>query len=371
MDSAKKTVETLLKAADIKINGSRPWDIQVHNEKFYSRALRYRELGVGEAYMDGWWDCKQLDEFIARVMDADVTRKMQISPVVVSKALAAIIFNRQKVDKAAKNASHHYNIGNDLYSRMLDKRMIYSCGYWETAKNLDEAQEAKLDRICKKLHLKKGMDLLDIGCGWGGFAEFASKKYGVKVTGISPASEQVKFAKERTKGLPVTILQKDYREVKGKFDRIVSIGMIEHVGHKNYNTFFSVCERLLKPNGLMLHHMIGGNKSSASTDPWTDKYIFPGGVIPSLTQIAKAVEKKFIIEDVENFGPYYDKTLLAWYNNFTKHYHEIQDKYDERFRRMWEFYLLASAGTFRARNLQLWQIVFSRIERSRTYKAIR
>jgi cyclopropane-fatty-acyl-phospholipid synthase len=248
--------------------------------------------------------------------------------------------------------------------------MIYSCAYWKGARNLDQAQEKKLDLICKKLHLGRGMSLLDIGGGWGGFAEFAAKKYGVKVTAITPAKEQVKLAKKRVKGLDVRIMQRDYRDMRGQFDRIVSVGMLEHVGTKNYRSFFEACNNLLKDDGLMLHHFIASNRSLHTANPWTDKYIFPGGVLPSLKQISKAIERKFIVEDIENFGPYYDKTLMAWHANFVKHYPEIKGKYNERFFRMWTFYLLASAGMFRARQIQLLQIVMRKPITSPVYKRI-
>jgi cyclopropane-fatty-acyl-phospholipid synthase len=370
-EDSKKTVGHLLSLADVKINGSRPFDIQVHDERFYSRLQRQGTLGLGEAYMDGWWDAKKPDEFISRVLAANLRQKVQLNPAMAWTFAKSFLLNRQTLSRARRNASHHYDIGNDLYERMLDKRMIYSCGYWREASNLDDAQTAKLDLVCRKLHLKKGMKLLDIGCGWGGFSEYAARHYGVIVTGISPAIEQVKLAKARTKGLPVTILQKDYRDMTGSFDRIVSIGMLEHVGYKNYQTFFTKCQELLSDGGLMLHHVIGGNRTTKAGEPWTDKYIFPGGIIPSLTQLCKAVEQRFIIEDVHNFGPYYDKTLMAWHSNFVKHYPEISDQYDERFYRMWEYYLLCCAGSFRARHTQLWQLVMRKIEPSDTYIGVR
>lgn len=370
-ENSKQTAEKLLKLADVEINGSRVFDIKVNDERMYDRVLRQGTLGLGEAYMDGWWDAKRVDELISRLLAADLRDKAKVSPKMAVNFAAGYVMNRQSVKRARRNAAHHYNIGNDLYERMLDKRMIYSCAYWKDAKTLDEAQTAKLDLICRKLHLKKDMKLLDIGCGWGGFAEYAATKYGVEVTGISPAAEQVKLAKKRTKGLSVKILQKDYRYVTGSFDRIVSIGMLEHVGPKNYQTFFDKCYKLLKNDGMMLHHFIGSNRSVRATEPWVDKYIFPGGVLPSITQIANAVEKKFIIEDIHNFGPYYDRTLMAWYDNFKKHYSEISDHYDERFYRMWTYYLLSCAGAFRARHLQLWQVVMRKIETSEVYEAAR
>ena len=369
--AAKKQVAQLLDLAGITINGKREFDITVHDERLYHRVLAQRELGLGEAYMDGWWDVGRLDLFISKIFQADLRSKLKVTPGLFKEIVVSAIKNRQTTTAAKRNAIHHYDIGNDLYERMLDKRMIYTCGYWKNAKTLDEAQEAKLRLICRKLHLKPGMQLLDIGCGWGGFAKFAAQEYGVEVTAITPAAEQVKLAKENTKGLKVTILQQDYREVTGKFDRITSIGMMEHVGPKNYKTFFDVCNKLLNNDGIMLHHTVGNNKSTHYTDPWVDKYIFPGAVVPSLAQISKATERTLIIEDVQNIGPDYYKTLLAWYKNFTSRYPEIKDKYGERFYRMWTYYLLIFAGSFHARELQLYQIVFTKVRPSETYQSVR
>ncbi|MBI3494626.1 cyclopropane fatty acyl phospholipid synthase [Candidatus Saccharibacteria bacterium] len=367
----KRIVINLLRHAGIEINGKKPYDIQVHDERFYRRALRHQGLGIGEAYMDGWWEAKSIDQLITRVLNAELENKVRTSPEIILLGLSTLITNRQTTRRARKNAAHHYNIGNDLYERMLDKRMIYSCGYWKNAKTLDDAQEAKLKLICDKLELKKGMTLLDIGCGWGGFSEYAARNYGVKVTGISPASEQVKLARKRTKSLSVKIEQKDYRDMTGNFDRIVSIGMLEHVGYKNYNKFFDICRKLLKDDGLMLHHTIGSNASVRSGDPWMDRYIFPGGNLPSIAQISKAVENKLIIEDIHNIGPDYDNTLMAWHKNFMKYWGEIEDFYDERFKRMWEYYLLSCAAGFRSRNLQLWQIVMRPRVQTPTYRSVR
>jgi len=367
----KKTVKDLLALADIEVGGSRPWDIQVHNERFYGKVLRAQSLGLGESYMDGWWDCSAIDQMIARVLEAKLPNNRRLTPTLVGGALIGRAVNLQNKTRASQNASAHYDIGNNLYRRMLGEKMIYSCAYWKSAKTLEAAQEAKLDLICRKLHLKPGMTLLDIGCGWGSFLEYAAKKYGIIGTGITPAAEQVKVARQRVKGLSVTILQKDYRDISGSFDRIVSVGMLEHVGLKNYRTFFNKCDDLLSPGGLMLHHVIGFNVSDKVGDPWMNKYIFPGGMAPSLAQISKAVERRLAIEDLENFGPYYDKTLMAWHANFVKTYPQIKRKYDQRFYRMWEYYLLSCAGAFRAREMQLWQIVMRKLEPSSTYQAIR
>ncbi len=371
MTRSKQLVHKLMNTANIQLDGSRPQDISVHDERFYARAVRDQVLGLGESYMEGWWDAKELDVMLTTVIQANLRDILKLRPGLVIAGLDATIRNQQTIKRARRNAEHHYNIGNDLYEQMLGKTMAYSCGYWQGARNLDEAQTQKLDLICRKLGLKKGMTVLDIGCGWGSFAEHAARNYGVKVTGITPAIEQVRYTKARTKGLPVTILQKDYRTVAGEYDRIVSIGMFEHIGHKNYRSFFEVCNRLLKPGGMMLHHTIGSNYDAKTTDPWIRKYIFPGGTIPSLAQIVYGLEGLFVIEDVHNFGPDYDKTLMAWHRNFNRNFSKLSGRYDERFRRMWNFYLCMCAAGFRTRDMQLWQIVMRRFEPNDTYRGIR
>lgn len=376
MSKLESTVNDLLKQADVIVGGSRPQDITITNPGLYARVLSERELGVGEAYMDGWWTSKRPDQAITQLITADLASKVKLSPSMIASGAKDVVkyslINRQSVARAKANAQHHYNIGNDLYEAMLDKRMIYTCGYWKTAKTLEQAQIDKMDLICRKLKLKKGMTLLDIGCGWGGFSEYAAKEYGVKVTGITPAEEQVKIAKSRTKGLSVKILQKDYRDMTGQFDRIVSVGMLEHVGLKNFPVFFKQCHQLLKPGGMMLHHTIGSNTPQDVTSfRWLDRYIFPGGYVPTMSELLTPAQKYFVIEDVQNFGPDYDKTLVAWHKNFVKNYPKISDKYDERFYRMWEYYLLMCAAGFRTRNTHLWQFVMTRQEVSPRYDAPR
>ena len=370
-NSAEQLGREILRGADVILDGSRPWDIQIHDPRVFERALRERELGLGEAYMDGWFDVEDLCEFLCRLVTADLQGEVTRNPRVLAAAARQLLFNRQTIRKAAKNASAHYDIGNDLYERMLDKRMIYSCAYWRSAHDLDTAQEAKLDLICRKLQLEPGMQVLDIGCGWGGFAAFAAERYSVEVTGISPAVEQVTLASQRCAELPVRIIQADYRKLSGSFDRIVSIGMMEHVGPRNLATFFDRCNDLLAPDGMMLHHTIGSNDSKRRLDPWFDKYIFPGGVLPSIAQIAKTSSGTWVIEDVHNFGPDYDRTLHAWSANIEARWSEIPH-YDQRFRRMWHYYLMASAAGFRTRSTQLFQVVFTRPRRrSDVYAAVR
>ena len=361
-EAARKLGLEVLHTAGIEVGGDRPQDIAVHDDRFWARVLADRELGLGESYQEGWWDANQLDEFIAEVQALDLQSLVRSRPALTLRILKAQARNRQTVRRARRNAGAHYNIGNDLYERMLDDRMIYSCGYWRRAADLNEAQEHKLDLICRKLRLEPGMRLLDIGCGWGGFARFAAAEYGAVVTGVTPAGEQARLAQQVCAELPVDIRECDYRDVRGRFDRIVSIGMMEHVGPRNLKTFFRCCDDLLADDGMMLHHTIGSLVTKNHTDPWFDKYIFPGGVVPSLAQISSATEKDWVIEDVHNFGPYYDRTLMAWHRNVTAAWDDLP-AYDGRFRRTWDYYLLSSAGSFRARALQLWQVVFTRSRR--------
>ncbi|BDQ03099.1 MAG: cyclopropane-fatty-acyl-phospholipid synthase [Ignavibacterium sp.] len=357
----KSLVNELLSLAEIEINGRNPWDIQVHDDRFYKRTVTEVELGLGESYMDGWWDVEQLDEVIFRIIRADLQNKVKRNLKIALQLAGFYLINMQARHRAFIIGEKHYDLGNDLFQNMLDKRMNYSCAYWKNATNLNEAQENKLELICKKLYLKRGMRVLDIGCGWGAFGKYAAEKYGVEVLGITVSKEQVSLGKELCKGLPVDIKLMDYRDLNEKFDRIVSVGMIEHVGYRNYRTYFKIAENCLNENGLFLLHTIGEVRSVKNTDAWTHKYIFPNGMLPSIAQLAKAVEGLFVIEDLHNFGADYDKTLIAWYNNFNSNWHKLKEKYGERFYRMWKYFLLSSAGAFRARNKnQLWQIVLSK-----------
>ena len=359
MPSLKQHVQTLLADADVKINGTRPWDIKVHNENLYQRVLSRGSLGLGESYMDGWWSCDRLDELFHKVLSARLDEKVKNVKTLLPYLKARII-NPQSKTKAFHIGEHHYDKGNDLYRAMLDRRMTYTCAYWKDAETLDEAQEAKLDLVCQKIGLQKGEKVLDIGCGWGSFARYAAEEYGAEVVGITVSEEQVKLAKELCKGLPVEIRLQDYRNVNEEFDHIVSLGMIEHVGQKNYKTYMEVVHRCLKDDGLFLLHTIGGNKSVKNLDSWIGKYIFPNSMLPSIKQLAASFEGLFVVENWHNYGPNYDKTLMAWFENFNKHWDKLKHSYDDRFYRMWKYYLLSCAGSFRARMNQLWQVVLSK-----------
>jgi len=361
--SAKRIISytnELLKSAGIHLNGNNPWDIQIKNQHFYSRVLKSGSLGLGEAYMDQWWDCQQLDQFFERLMSARIEEKIRINKWALVKTLIPQLINFQTKKRSMEVGKRHYDIGNDLFEHMLDKRMNYTCGYWKYADNLDDAQLDKLELTCQKLMLKPGMRVLDIGCGFGAFAKYAAKKYRVNVVGITISKEQYEYAQWNCYHLPVEIRFQDYRDVNEKFDRIVSLGMFEHVGQKNYQHYMRIAHRCLNDDGLFLLHTIGSNISRFSCDAWIAKYIFPNGMLPSIAQIGQASEDLFIMEDWHNFGADYDKTLMAWYDNFDKHWDDLKDKYDERFYRMWRYYLLSCAASFRVRDIQLWQIVFSK-----------
>jgi len=367
----KNTIEKILKSVDVEINGSRPWDLQVHDERFYARVLSGGSLALGESYMDGLWDCKALDQLSEKLLRGRLDKQVRASsPSFFLVLIRAWLLNPQSKKRAYIVGEKHYDVGNDLFSLMLDERMNYSCGYWRNAENLDQAQINKLDLICRKLHLRPGMNVLEIGCGWGGFAKYAAENYGVSVHGVTISEQQAIFAQDSCEGLNVSIELKDYRELNSQYDCIVSVGMFEHVGYKNYKKYMEVVHRCLKEDGLFLLHTIGRNNSRHATDPWINKYIFPNGMTPSVQQIGAASEGLFVVEDWHNFGQDYDATLMSWNKNFQNNFDKLKDLYDDRFKRMWEYYLLMCAGTFRSRRNQLWQLVMSKggLKGGYTYK---
>ncbi len=348
----------MLEKADVRIDGDRPWDIQVHNDSLYSRILAEGTLGVGESYMDGWWDCPAIDQLVYRIVTAGIEDQLRTWTFFVD-LLKAKLRNLQSRKRAFQIGQRHYDIGNDIFEAMLDSRMNYSCGYWARADNLEDAQLAKLELIAHKLMLEPGMRVLDIGCGWGGAARYYAKNYGVDVVGVTVSREQVALANQLRNGLPVEIRLADYRDVDESFDRVYSIGMFEHVGPKNYRAYMEVVHRCLDKGGYTVLHTVGTEKRSPHNDPWNARYIFPNGVLPSPGRITDAASGLLILEDWQNFGLDYDRTLMSWYERFERAWPELKSSYEERFRRMWRYYLLGFAGLVRARGIQLWQIVFS------------
>jgi cyclopropane-fatty-acyl-phospholipid synthase len=356
-------IERLLAEANIRIGGSRPWDINVHDQAFYPRVLTQGSLGLGESYMDGDWDAQALDETLYRLIDARLEERVRGLAMVWDNVRARLL-NLQAKQRSFMVGQRHYDLGNDLYRAMLGPRMIYSCGYWRKpdgseVADLDAAQEAKLDLVFRKLGLQPGQRVLDIGCGWGGALRYAAECYGVSGVGVTISQEQVEYAREHCAGWPIEIRLQDYRDLDERFDRIFSIGMFEHVGVRNYRQYFQVVRRCLSEQGLFLLHTIGNDESVTHTDPWIDRYIFPNSMLPSPAQIGQALEGLFVIEDWHNFGADYDRTLRAWWENIECAWPTLDERYDHRFRRMWRFYLASSMAVFRCRRAQLWQLVLS------------
>jgi len=357
---AERWCRRLLAQADVQLDGERPHDLQVRDPRMFRATLLGGSLGFGESYMNGWWDCQRLDALFTRLLSHGIDARAGRRPAQWLQLLRDRLINAQSRRRAFQVGRQHYDLGNLLYSRLLDPTMSYSCGYWARARDLATAQRDKLALICAKLGLQPGMRLLDIGCGWGGLAEYAAREHGVRVVGVTISQEQAALARERCAGLPVEIRLQDYRSIDERFDRVVSVGMFEHVGHRNYQRFMEIAYRCLGPGGLLLLHTIGNSYTASTVDPWIEKYIFPNGILPSVQQIARAAEKRFVIEDWHNFGADYDRTLMSWHANFEHAWPQLAPHYDERFHRMFRYYLLCCAGAFRARDTQLWQVVLAR-----------
>lgn len=367
-------IESLLEEAGIKVNGGNPWDITVHNQNTFARVLKEGTLGLGESYVEGWWDCPRLDIFVDKVYRSNIEVKVKQNLRMLLRLWMHRVFNFQKPRRAFEIGKKHYDIGNDLFSAMLDKRMTYTCGYWKNADSLDDAQEAKLDLVCRKMGLQPGMKILDIGCGWGALLRYAAEKYGISGVGITVSKEQAELARQNCQQLPIEIRLMDYRDLNStneQFDHVVSLGMFEHVGYKNYRQFMQTVRHCLADEGLFLLHTIGSNTTLYAADEWISKYIFPNGMIPSIKQVGGAIEGLFVMEDWHNFGTDYDKTLMAWDHNFEQHWGELKQHYDATFYRLWHYYLLTCAGAFRARSNELWQIVLSKNGVYGGYQSIR
>jgi len=362
VSSSERLVRHLLEKAGIIIGGIAPHDIIVHDERVYARVIRDGSLGLGEAYVEGWWDSPALDETLTRILRARLADQAGISwPERASVRLARII-NLQSRLRALRVAEQHYDLGNELYCAMLDRRLVYTCGYWNVAQDLDRAQEAKLDLICRKLGLEAGMRLLDLGCGFGGLAKYAAQKYRARVTGLTLSIQQLELGRQLCAGLPVELRLQDYREASGTYDRIVSVGILEHDGPRNYRNFMKVVDRCLAPDGISLFHTIVNPRSQSVGDQWINRYVFPNSSLPSVAQLARAVEGLFLFDDLHVFGADYDLTLMAWHRNFIRAWPRLRASYSERFRRVWTYYLLMCAAVFRTRQAQLVQVVISRAD---------
>lgn len=365
-------LERHFRSVDVRFNGSRPWDIQVNSPDVYRRILLKGSLGLGEAYMDGLWDAEQLDETMCRLIRLAFGQKHGILERyrLFKSYMKDLAVNSQSRQRARHVVKKHYELGAELFESMLGPTMTYSCAIWKKAGTLEEAQNAKLDLICRKLGLRPGQSLLDIGCGWGAMARFAAERYGVNVLGITNSADQVTFARKRCAGYPVRIELMDYRDLDGDYDHVVSIGMFEHVGVRNHLEYFRIVDQLLRDDGLFLLQTIGTARTTRMPDPWINKYIFPNGKLPSARQLSGSLEEHFIQLDWQSFGQDYERTLMAWWDNFSTSWSVLKDRYDDRFYRMWKYYLLFCIGFFRSHYGQLWQLVLSKPARRTIYRPL-
>lgn len=382
-------IETLLESAGVRVNGPSATDVRIHDPELASK-LRWRGLtGLAEAYVDAGWDCDDLYGFFLAVMRAGVIEKLPPDPLSIGTIARSKMLNEQSMPRARRDVSIGYDRGRRLMEATLDSRMVYTCGYWtwpqgQRAGDLAAAQEAKLDLICRKLDLREGMTLLDLGCGWGSLLKFAAERYGVRGHGVTLSHEQADYARESTAGLPVTIDLQDYRDLPaGQYDRIASIGMFEHVGPKNYVAFARLLRDRLKDDGTaLLHFFVTDRPQPALTHReamWVLRDIFPGVVVPSYSQVGAMLEadRSLVLEDLHNIGPDYGPTLLAWEENFRTNWHadaplrQLYGDGADRFYRFWRYYLLICAAAFAARRYGLWQIVLRPTGVKPTYQSIR
>ncbi len=359
----ERLVRGLLGRAGIRVDGSEPWDISVRNPSFYREVVARGSLGLGESYMNRLWECRRIDQFMARLLSSSVSLAGWVNPVAIRRWLRDVLLNAPRRDPY-RIGRDHYDKGNDLYASMLDSSLTYSCGYWDGgAVDLGAAQSAKLDLVCRKLELQPGQRVLDIGCGWGSLARLASERYGVEVVGLTVSQEQAAYARQRCAGLPVTIECRDFREIGDrKFDAVASIGMFEHVEPKNYGAYFAAVRSALSTGGRFLLHTISKPQMWNWSDPWIRKYIFPLGRIPAQRQLMAAATRIFShVLDIHDLGgANYDRTLMQWYRNFSERWKGKSGSTDEPlFKRMWEYYLLTCAGAFRAGTMTVWQVLLS------------
>ena len=358
--STESFFRELLARADITLNGNKPWDLKVRNDHALARVLREGSVGFGEAFMEGWFDCERIDELAHRAYQARLFEQVEVRQALI-ETLKVRLNPFGSRGRSHEVGEFHYDTGNDLFELMLDPNMQYSCGYWKRATTLEQAQRDKLELICRKLDLRPGQRLLDIGCGWTGLARYAARNFGVHVVGITVSKEQAEYGRERNNGLPIEIRIVDYRELNEQFDRIVSVGMFEHVGRRYYADYFAAAARCLKPDGLFVLHTVGYQKEEA-INPWYDKYIMPGVEFPTVANVANAAGDELAFENLHVWdGSHYDRTLMAWWDRFHASWDRLKGKrYDERFYRMWQLYLQGCAGGFRADRMRVWQFVFSK-----------
>jgi len=368
-DKPRALIEEMFAKADVRIDGSRPFDIQVRDDRFYRRVLSNPSLGIGESYMDGWWECEDIVEMVARFIRANLHKPSAADLKFVAHFLWIQMSGLGKRSKAFEVGQAHYDLGNDLFEAMLDKRMIYSCAYWKDAVTLEQAQEHKLDLICRKISLKPGMKVLEIGCGWGGWAKFAAEKYRVEVVGLTVSKEQQAYAQKSCAGLPVEFRLQDYRDLPAgeRYDKLVSIEMLEAVGHRYLGEWCRVAARAVKPDGLMaLQYITCADARYEELRRGVDfiqKHIFPGGLILSANRLNDLLASAggFVLHALEDMGQDYARTLRAWREEFNRRAAAVRQLgFDERFLRKWNYYLAYCEAAFALRNISVVQTVHTR-----------
>jgi len=336
----------------------------LHDRGVERAIVMHPELSLGETYMDGRWSVSQgsLPGFLRLLMDNARNQPPSRARLWLRRITRGIA-QRNHAAAARRNAKHHYDVGNDIYRLFLDEDWQYSCAYFPRKDmTLEEAQKAKKRHIASKLLLEPGHKVLDIGCGWGGMALYLAEHTGAQVTGITLADQQAEGANARAADRPtVSFRVQDYRDVRERFDRIVSVGMFEHVGVGFYDAYFSSCRRILSDDGVMLLHSIGRFDGPGSTNPFIAKHIFPGGYIPALSEVLPAAERAgLFVTDVEILRLHYAETLKHWRERFMANRDRVVELMDERFLRMWEFYLAGSEASFRAGDMMVFQLQLSR-----------
>jgi cyclopropane-fatty-acyl-phospholipid synthase len=353
----------LLAAADIHLNGSRPWDIQINNPLTLGRIMRDGSLGMGESYMDGWWDCQAIDQMMTRAVRARLHEHLG-TPRAHVQSWFGQWAKRLPSSNARIVGRAQYDLNNQLFCAMLDSSMSHSSAYWEEgATTLEQAQEAKMEMVCRKLQLKPGMRLLDIGCGWGSFMRYAAKHYGVTALGLTTSKEQMALGQSMNQDLPVQFEHTDIQHFntnsRSQFDCVVSLGMLNTPVLAANNALFSTARRSLKKDGLFLLETMGNNQRGQLLEPWLQKHLLCQIPLPSLGDVTDVAQLDFVVEDVHNLGADHDRTLLHWHQRFERAWPQLRLAYDERFYRMWRYHLMGSAGSFRARSTQIWQMVMS------------
>ena len=354
-------VRKLFSSAGVTINGDNPWDIEVNDDRFYRDVLFRGSLGLGESYLREYWRAADLEELFFRLTSSNLEQISKRLPTQLVNSSVSRLSNRQTPSRALSNAEHHYNLGNDLFFEFLGRYKNYSCGYFRDTDSLDEAQLAKMRRLCDLLELEEGDTLLDVGGGWGEFARFAAENRGCHVTSVNISDSQIRHAREYCRDANVDVVRSDYRDLRGRFSKIAVIAMFTHVGPKNYRQFMQTMHRLLQAGGRMVMETVGALTATERCEPWTDKYIFPGGIIPSPQQIESACAGLFRLRIVEEFGADYVITLRHWHRNFMAAWPRLSQRYSETTRRMFEYYLLSVAGAFRSSDLLHYHLEFDRI----------